>query len=180
MNVLDRARIEWAVQSYGQWLDLRGASGKRRRALRRELRANLQDAASDSSAAEAVLALGSRRRMAAEAVPTDATRPHWYAGASWGLIALGLVLFVEGLCGLAWMDGVRAADETQAASGSITLFPASSLEYAPLADGGFSMSFAFGWLCLAVGLLGFVAVARPWRLVTGRRGGRTAGALGAS
>lgn len=169
MNLLDRARIEWAVQSYGQWLDLRGAAGRRRRALRRELRVNLLDAAHDTSAAEAVLALGSRRRMAAEAVPPNATRPRWYAAANWGLLALGVLLLVEGLCGLAWMDGVMAADKASAASGSITLFPGSDLVYEPRPGGGFAMSFAFGWLPLAVGLLTFIVVARPWRLVTGRR-----------
>lgn len=169
MNLLDRARIEWAVQSYGQWLDLRGASGRRRRALRRELRANLLDAAHDTSAAEAVLALGSRRQMAAEAVPPDATRPRWYAAANWALLALGVVLLVGVLCGLAWMDGAMAADKSRAANGAITLFPGSDLAYEPRPGGGFSMSMAFGWLPLAAGLVVFVVVARPWRLVTGRR-----------
>lgn len=45
MRASDRLRVENAVFSYSFWLDLRGIAGRRRRDLRRELRANLQDAA---------------------------------------------------------------------------------------------------------------------------------------
>ena len=69
MNVLDQARVAWAVTSYDWWLDLRGARRRRRRELRHELRTNLRDAAERVGAREAVQALGSTRRMAAEALP---------------------------------------------------------------------------------------------------------------
>lgn len=44
MNILDRARIVGATVSYDLWLELAGVPGRRRRDLRRELRANLRDA----------------------------------------------------------------------------------------------------------------------------------------
>jgi len=44
VNILDRARIVGATVSYDLWLELAGVPGRRRRDLRRELRANLRDA----------------------------------------------------------------------------------------------------------------------------------------
>jgi hypothetical protein len=62
---------------------------------------------------------------------------------------------------------VMSADPSQPVRGSVTLLPGSSMEYAPIGD-GFAVSAGVGWLPLAVGLLAFVVVARPWRAV--RRG----------
>jgi hypothetical protein len=164
MNVLDRIRIEWAVLSYDWWLDLRGAPWRRRRDLRHELRANLREATARSGGRAAVAALGSTRQMASDAWVEDATRPRWTAGAQCGFAALLLTLFVALLAGLAWADGVMSADPSQPVRGSVTLLPGSSMEYAPIGD-GFAVSAGVGWLPLAVGLLAFVVVARPWRAV---------------
>ena len=164
MNVLDRVRIEQAVLSYDWWLDLRGTPWRRRRDLRSELRANLRDAAAHTGAPAAVAALGSTRQMAADAALADPTRPRWAVGLYSGISALALTLFVALLAGLAWADGVMSADPTEPVRGSVTLLPGSSMEYAPLAD-GFSVSSSVGWLPVAVGLLAFVVVARPWRAV---------------
>ena len=170
MNVLDRARLEVAVQRYDWWLALRGAPGRRRRELRRELRANLADAAAGQGSRAAVSALGSTRTMAAEALPVDLTNPRWSAGAAAGAVAVAAVLLVELWAALGWLDGVVAAGPSRGAgpvAGSLTLFPGSSLEYAR-AGSGFSLAFEPGWLCLVAGLLGFLAVARPWRALRGR------------
>lgn len=163
MNVLDRGRIGRAVNSYDMWLDLRGVPGRRRRGLRRELRANLGDAAERVGAREAVRALGSPRRMAAEVSPADPHRPHWKIGLWAGSAALILVLLAELFAALAWADGAAAAETGKPVSGSMTLFPGSELTY-DSAGGGVSLSLGFGWLCLAVGLLAFVIAARPWRI----------------
>lgn len=168
MNVLDRARIEWAVLSYDFWLDLRGASIRRRRDLRRELRANLRDAAARSGGRGAVAALGSTRRMAAEASTEDATRPRWTAGAHSAFVALALTMLGTLIAATAWADGVMSADPDRPVSGSVTFLPGSSLEYAPVGE-GFEISFTTGWAPVVVGLVVFVLVARPWRMLTGAR-----------
>ena len=106
MNVIDRARIENAVQSYSFWLDWRGASGRRRRELRRELPANLVDAADHGGARDAVRHLGGTRRMAAEALPPDRAAR---AGPSVSTATAGAARpgpVVELLAALAWVDGV--------------------------------------------------------------------------
>ena len=164
MNVLDRVRTERAVLSYDWWLDLRGTPWRRRRDLRRELRANLRDAAAHTGAQAAVAALGSTRQMAADAALEDPTWPRWTVGLYSGITALMLTLFAALLAGLAWADGVMSADPERPVRGSVTLLPGSSMEYAPL-DNGFSISAGVGWLPVAVGLLVFVVVARPWRVV---------------
>ena len=162
MNALDRVRIERAVLSYDWWLDLRGTPWRRRRDLRSELRANLRDAAAHTGAPGAVRALGSTRQMAADASAEDPTRPRWAVGVYSGVTALLLTLLVALFAALAWADGVMSADPTKPVRGSVTLLPGSSMEYAPLGD-GFAVSSSVGWLPVAIGLLVFVLVARPWR-----------------
>ena len=162
MNVLDRVRIERAVLAYDWWLDVRGTPWRRRRDLRCELRANLRDAATHTGARAAVAALGSTRQMAADATPEDPTRPRWAVGLYSGVTALMTTLVFALLAGLAWADGVMAADPDQPVHGSVTLLPGSAMEYAPLGD-GFSVSTSVGWLPVAMGLLVLVVVARPWR-----------------
>jgi hypothetical protein len=164
MNVLDRVRIERAVLGYDWWLDLRGTPWRRRRDLRSELRANLRDAAAHAGSRAAVAALGSTRQMAADAATEDPTRPRWAVGFYSGVAALMLTLAVALLAGLAWADGVMSADPSKPVRGSVTLLPGSSMEYSPLGD-GFEVSAGVGWLPVAVGLLAFVVVARPWRAV---------------
>jgi hypothetical protein len=169
MNVLDRIRIERAVLSYDWWLDLRGTPWRRRRDLRSELRANLRDAAAHTGARPAVAALGSTRQMAVEAHPHDLSRPRWAVGVYSGVTALMLTLLGALLASLAWADGVMSADPEEPVSGSVTLLPGSSMEYVPLAD-GFSVTSGVGWLPVAVGLLVFLVVSRPWRTITARAG----------
>lgn len=162
MNLLERARIEAAVQSYDLWLDLRGARGRRRRDLRRELRANLVEASARVGAREAVDRLGSTRAMATEAIPIRAGRPRWNVGGVTGVVVFALVVLAELLSALAWTDGVMAAAPAVPAAGSLTLFPGTDLTYSPEGS-GFAVTYALGWLAPAVGALVFVLVARPWR-----------------
>ena len=168
MNVLDRARIERAVLAYDFWLDLRGTPWRRRRDLRRELRANLRDGAAHSGARAAVGALGSIRQMAADAGFDDPARPRWGVGLWAGAVAFAVCMNLGFFAAFAWLDGARAADTGGAVSGSVTFFPGSSLTYTPRAD-SFSASYAVGWLPLAVAAGAFLLAARPWRLLRSRR-----------
>ena len=169
MNLVDRARLERAVWSYSFWLDLRFVTWRRRRQLRSELRANLRDAAARTDARTAVSGLGSIRRMAADAVPFDDSRPHWYAGLQAGLIALVVAASLQMSATLAWLDGVQAAgpDADRAVTGSLTFFPGSSMQFEQQGQ-GFGITFQPGPGALVVAALVLVVVARPWRLWTGR------------
>jgi hypothetical protein len=72
MSLLDRMWIGRAVVGYDFWLEARGVAGRRRRDLRRELRANLSEAALDVGAREAVRRVGSPRVLALEALADGA------------------------------------------------------------------------------------------------------------
>lgn len=167
MNILDRARIMGATLSYDLWLDFAGVPGRRRRDLRRELRANLGDATALVGSRNAVRGLGGTRAMAASASTPDPTRPRWTVGFTVGMIFLGLTLLAEGLAALSWLDGAMAATPESPVTGAMTFFPGSSLTYSPSAS-SFSFSVTFGWVWLAVGFIAFVLAARPWRILTHR------------
>lgn len=169
MNLLDRLRITVAVWWYGTWLDLHNVPGRRRRELRRDLRANLREAAASKGAAAAVRDLGGVRRLAAEMAAAN-PRPRWAAAAIFGFTAGMLVLLAELFAALNFASGAEAADPTAPVRGALFPFPGSEVIYTPPAgEVGLAVEFAFGWLFLAVAALVFVAVARPWRLVTERR-----------
>ena len=164
MNALDRARIVGATLSYDLWLDFAGVPGRRRRDLRRELRANLGDATALVGSRKAVRGLGSTREMAAAASVPDPTRPRWTVGFAVGISLLALTLIAELLAALSWLDGAMAVAPESRVTGAMTFFPGSSLTYSPSA-GGFSVSIGFGWVCLLLGFIAFVLAAKPWRLL---------------
>ena len=79
MTVQDRLRIENALLRYDFWLEMRGVAGFRRRALRRELRANLLAASEDVGTTRALFGIGSPKELAYAATEGDPTRPRWSA-----------------------------------------------------------------------------------------------------
>lgn len=166
MTLLDRLRIERAVVCYDFWLDLRGTPGRQRRGLRRELRANLLESASRRGARAAVAGLQGTRRMAAEAIVADLTRPRWSAGGTAALATFAFVFLVQMSAALAWVDGAMAAAPGRATRGAVTFFPGAQVEYEPAAA-GFSVAMTLGWLAPALAVAVFLAVARPWRLRAG-------------
>jgi len=165
MNILDRASIMGATLSYDLWLDFAGVPGRRRRDLRRELRANLGDATALVGSRNAVRGLGGTRAMAASASAPDPTRPRWTVGFTVGMSFLGLTLLAEGLAALSWLDGAMAATPESPVTGAMTFFPGSTVTYSP-STSGFSFSVTFGWVWLGVGFIAFLLAARPWRIFT--------------
>lgn len=166
----DRLRISAAVVRYDFWLDVRGVSRRRRRDLREELRANLDAAAEQVGTAQALAALGSLRRMSAEAVPT-ATGPRWNTG---GLAAAGTFLVVaitELFAIIAWTSAAEASGADRV-EGSLPFFPGSVATWDG-SGGGFSIAFEPGWLVIAAVAIAFVLGSRPWLAAT-RRGGAAA------
>lgn len=162
MSLVDRARIERAVLSYDFWLDLRGTPGRRRRELRRELRANLVDAGAAVGTRAAVAGLGGTRAMAAVAGEPDADRPRWSAGMQAGVAAVAATLLVQLFAMVWWVDGVLAAATTAPVRGSLFGFPGSAVAYLPEGR-GIAVEMAPGWTGVLVGLVVLLLVARPWR-----------------
>lgn len=171
MHLVDRARVGVAVGWYGLWLERYDVSRRARRDLKRELRANLVDAASDGRGARAaVVSLGGLRPLArahAEAAGRD-ERPHWTSAALLAIVVAGVVFLVQLFAAFNFLAGVDAVDGRTVARGSLVPFPGSTIERRPL-DAGFTVSIDFGPTFAIVALAVFVLAARPWRLL--RRGG---------
>jgi hypothetical protein len=165
----DRFRIGAAVLRYDLWLELRGLGRRRRRDLCEELRANLDDAAERVGAARAVAALGSLRRMSAEAAAGTATGPRWSAGATAAGCALAVVAAAELLAIIAW---TAAADASGAArvQGPLPLFPGSLATWERTGS-GLSIALEPGWLVFAAVAVAFVLGSRPWLAGSAQRRG---------
>lgn len=169
MNLVDRARVAAAVGWYGLWLERYDVPRRARRELKRELRANLTDAAARRGARSAVASLGGLRALAlahADAAGRDG-RPRWTTGILVAAVAAFLVSFVQVLAAVNFLAGVEAVDGGTTARGALVPFPGSSIERRPLGD-GFEASIDFGPTFAVVALVVFVLVARPWRLVRRR------------
>jgi hypothetical protein len=167
---IDQVRVADALMRYDGWLSLRDVPGGRRRDLRDELRANLWEATDRVGSRAAVKALGSLRQMAAEA-DLGTARPRWARGAVSGLLVLELVVAFQLLLATVWADAAMASHASEV-SGPVTLIPGTWMTFARKAGGGFSYGMSTGPLCLVLGAVMFVAVARPWRAFT-RPAGRT-------
>ena len=162
----DRVRREAYLLELQLWLDAYPA-GQRRR-LVRQLRADLDAAAADSSMREAVLSLGDARALAREyleLLPRD--RPRWQLGAAWAcgwlvVWSLAVLVFLAALvqvAPVAGVGGVRA-----------------SLLWLDLTvvrtDEDFSvLGRGVPW-SLGVALALLLLVARAWRVVPALRPGR--------
>lgn len=95
---------------------------------------------------------------------TADSRPRWRPALRAGTCALAVVWMAEVLSALAWIEGATATGSTASVATSLALFPGSRVHYVVSGAGG-SWGWQPGWLWLAVGLLVFVLVARPWRLI---------------
>ncbi|MCB1252392.1 MAG: hypothetical protein KDB39_03935 [Austwickia sp.] len=168
MSVLDRVRIETAVQRYDLALDLYGVAGPARRGLRRELRTNLREAAGDGGVRPALAAIGSPEQLAresAEAV-SNPTRPAWSQGLAWALVAVFLYWLLSLWSTFAFMDGVLASGASHEVTGGITLLPGTEVSVQHDATGvmgGLVMRGPFWLTALALFLLVLTIAGRLWR-----------------
>ncbi|HST85575.1 MAG TPA: hypothetical protein VLL08_27805 [Kineosporiaceae bacterium] len=166
-GLTDRLRIDAAVGRYDLWLELRGASYRRRRDLRTELRANLNDAAEQVGTGQALAALGSLRQMAAEATGGAVTGPRWSTGASAAAGALVVVILAELWAIATWVSAAEASGATRV-QGSLPLFPGSLVTWERV-NGGLSIDLDTGWLVIAAAAIAFVLGSRPWLAVSRHR-----------
>jgi hypothetical protein len=160
MSLLDRVRAYLAAEWYGLWLEVDSVPRRRRRALKRELRANLIEAARHSSMSRAIHDLGGLRVLARAMAHDGVRRARWQLGGLVAALVFGIIVNVELIAALNWLSGVVDAGE-HPATGTIFPFPGSVVTYEPP---GFGMQVEPGWLPLAGPALTFVLVARPWRL----------------
>ena len=174
MSLIDRFRRENAVQQYDFWLDLRGVPMRRRRELRRELRANLTEASADVGMTRALFGIGSPKQLAHETAPDDPTRPRWGLGALVAALVFGLVAFGVMYTATTYTSGVEASGVTgQTVRGFV--FPWHGVEFSARIEpdrGGLATGAAnVQYYLLGPPLLAFLLVAQPWRLLR-RRGER--------
>jgi hypothetical protein len=165
----DALRLEWALLRYDIWLDWHEVRSSRRRALRRELRANLAESAGDGGAVPAIRGLGSIRRLAAETAAglADDGRPRWLSGIAAAIAAFALCLVLIMSAALVYLSAVADAGTEEPVSGWLVPFPGADVT-AEASERTFGVEVTSGWLPVAVALIVFVTVAKPWRLL-GRR-----------
>lgn len=168
MSVIDRIRIENAVQRYDFALDLHGVSGTQRRALRRELRSNLYEAAGDGGARAAIHAIGSPEQLARESAQAirDPRRPAWSQGLAAAALAVALYWAVVLYTIFTWMDAVIASGVEHEVVGRVSLLP--GIEYraqhtVTSLSGGLTTSGTFALISLGIFVVVLALAGRVWR-----------------
>lgn len=172
MNLIDKIRIEYAVQKYDYWLELRGTRGRVRKALRRDLRDNLRAATADVGVTQALFNIGSPKQLAYEMTPEAERRPRFSLGAMWATVTFGAVLYTLMFTSIAFVSGVEASGVTgREVTGDV--FPWIGVRFiATVLPGGHGLSTGAAnaqWYLLGLPLLVFVLVSKPWRLLTERK-----------
>ena len=170
MNSVDRSRIAGAVARYDFWMDFRGVPGRRRKELRTELRANLDEAAGREGTTRALLAIGSPRAMAYAVAETYRDRPRWAFG---GYVALATWVVLQLLWTfsvLGFVEGVRASGVTgRPVTGSVPpLVSEATAEFGAAGD-PVAVAGVLPLSVLLVALVVFVLAAGPWRPLLHRR-----------
>lgn len=165
LSPTDRWRRFWYLQSVALWLD--PMPGRRRRAVVRELRSNLDSAAADVGLAAALGDLGSPRGLARKYLDTEPTgRPRWNQGALAAGLVFGAWLYATMFYAVGMLDALDSTGTTVPARGS---FLGTGVE-AVFSDAQISAAFSgVPWLPLVVMLLAFLLVGRAWKALPGRR-----------
>ncbi|AXH96063.1 hypothetical protein [Ornithinimicrobium avium] len=174
MGLIDTLRIEDTVQRYDFWLEMRGTGWRRRKELRRELRANLRAATEDVGATQALLNVGAPKELAREATDGEyQRRPQWSRAGFYAALTLGAVLFAVVYTATTFTAGVEAAGMVgQDVTGRV--FPWPWVEFhARIEEGRGGLTTGAsgaGWPVVVLPLVVFVLTARPWRVLTARSG----------
>lgn len=162
-------RREAYLASLQLWLEDADYPSRRRDALVRQLRADLTDDAAARGLRAALRDLGPARTLARSYIDLeDAYRPRWirgfaWAAGFWAVCALATVVYLRGL-----LDGAAATDDPITGR-----FLGATLELEDTATALSVELTASPWVLL-IGLVLFLAAARPWRAVAAlrRRAGR--------
>ena len=169
MTIADRIRVENAVQTFDLWLELRGVPGRRRRALRRELRDNLAQAAAEVGVTAALFGIGSPKQLAYDSAPADPARPRWSLGALWGVLTFSML-------GLGVLYTAATVLQSVEAAGVVgtdvhtSVLPWFGVDFLARVDQGGAISAGAsgsGWYAL-VPVAVFLLASQPWRLLRRR------------
>ena len=168
MNLIDRFRRENAIQQYDFWLDIRGVPMRRRRDLRRELRANLTEASADVGMTRALFGIGSPKQLAHDVAPADPSRPRWGLGALVASAVFGIVVLGVVYTATTFTAGVEASGVVgETVRGFV--FPWYGVEFSARVEpdrGGLATGAAnIQYYMFGLPLLAFLLVAQPWRLL---------------
>ncbi|XVX18866.1 hypothetical protein ACQP1U_10995 [Actinomycetota bacterium] len=172
MSFFETIRRESAVQSFDFWMDYHGVPGRQRRAERGELRASLDEAATRGGMRRALRDSGSMRERAEALAEPYAHRPRWAVGAFAAVPVFAALLYGWLFSSIAFVEGVVASGVTGREVRSADVLPWLGTEFVAKVEpggGGLSVGSELPWALLVLPLLVFLVVARPWRLVTGRR-----------
>jgi hypothetical protein len=169
MGILDRLRIERLVWALDQQLyDL---PRRARLAARRDVRANLLEAAGEIGAREALRRIGGSRQLAEQYLVAElgeGPRHSWIAAAYFAATVPLLLLFFLGEAASAYQDGLTAAH----ASGSFVWNGVAYLQSAQTftVHHGQVSSVGGGWtpLVYVLWLAGTIACGRLWRVLPRR------------
>ena len=116
-NRRDRVSAWWAVLQLDLWQDWYAVPGPTGRAMRRELGANLLEAAGEPGGVPgAVRRLGSLRELAREAV-VDTGGVRWVRGATCAMVTVAVVLLAQLVLASVYVDGLPR-QRTAVGSGS--------------------------------------------------------------
>lgn len=153
----DRRIAWWAALRLDLWLEWYAVPPATGRAMRKELTANLLEAAHEPGGVRAAVRRVDVRDLAREAA-VDTGAPRWNRGATAAVLALGLVLVGQGLLALVFADGLLSAG-----GGQGTLL---GEEVSASQDGdGLEVAFGIGPGPVVAAVVVFVLVSRPWRAV---------------
>lgn len=163
-SLADRWNRYWFLQSVELWLD--PVPGRRRRAILRELRANLTEAARDVGMSAAIADLGRPRALARQFVDGEPeVRPHWNQGAVAAALAVGAWLYATMFYTIGMLDALDSTGASGPAQGRFLGTEVRVLNSDVEISGAFS---GFPWVPLVLAVVLFLLVGRAWRALPRR------------
>jgi hypothetical protein len=162
-DLRDQVRSAAYVLRYDNALRWAGIAGRERTRLVGELRANIADAAADTSMTDALKQLGKPRALA-RSIAGDRPRPSWALGLAIGLGTWVVLMLILVVATTAWTSAVDAAGAT-GATGDVPLLPGVRIAYEHTSSGR-EVSVNGAWWTVAAPLVLALVIARPWRLLS--------------
>lgn len=173
LSLADRWRRFWYLQSVELWLE--PMPGRRRRAVLRELRTNLGEAAADVGMARALSDLGRPGVLARTFLDEEPPgRPRWVLGAVAASAVFAVWIYATLFYTLGMLDALDATGTTVPARGSFLGTAVTAVSSDQELSAGFD---GLPWLPLLLMVLAFLLASRAWKALP-RRGGRQVPAAG--
>jgi hypothetical protein len=164
LSLSDRWNRFRYLQTVELWLD--AMPGRRRRAVLKELRANLEAAVAEIGMSAALADLGRPRALACHYLDEEpAHRPHWNQGALAAGLVVGAWLYATLFYTMGMLHALRSTGAANA-TGSLLGTDVSAVATAEVVSAGFA---GFPWSALVAALLAFLLVGRAWNALPGRR-----------